>query len=243
MRLRLVVFLLLVLTASVISAAALSGGPPADTVKSNDGCSCHGSLNTATVIHDVKGWPAQYVPKQQYILEVSSTNNVQPKPGLEKNQGGFLSWVSKGTFTTTPGTQAWVDVGLMQSGEHWVRHNIQGEKENGQQVWNFTWTAPEAGSGAVTLHVYVNRINSNQANSGDHWNKREFTSSEGSGSPTSVFPPPSDTKDESATTSPEDSVDTSRDPADTTYEDAGLGFVVGAAALGVVAFAARRRLR
>lgn len=245
MRLRLSVLLLLVMSAWLFSASAFSGGPPADTVKNNDGCTCHGASNSATVIHDVKGWPSTYVPNQQYILEVTSTNNVQPKPALEQNQGGFLAWVSKGEFTTTPGTQAWIDVGQMSSGEHWARHNIQGEKENGQQKWNFTWTAPADGEGSVTIHVYVNRINSNQQNSGDHWNKRQFTATEGSGDPTSVFPTPSHlTSSEPAPTTSDATTSTTPITQDVGGQgEPAPGFVIGAAVILAAAVVVRRRFR
>ncbi len=239
MRLRLTVFLLLVLTAWLFSASAFSGGPPADTVKNNDGCTCHGASNSATVIHELKGWPSTYVPTQQYIMEVSSTNDIQRKPQLEENQGGFLAWVSKGDLIPTPGSAGshGIDPGQMSSGEKWVRHNIQGEEENGMQIWNITWTGPPAGSGQVTIHVYVNRVNSNNQNSGDHWNKRTFTSSEGSGTPTSVFPTPSAT-----TTTPADTTSSLPSPTDTPADQPGVGFVAAAAVFAAAAFVVRRRL-
>lgn len=240
MRLRLAGLFLLVLTALLLSVSARSTGPPPDTVKNNDGCTCHGSANTATVIHDLAGWPTAYVPGQTYLLELSSTNNLQIQPQLTKNQGGFLVWVTDGALTTTPGTQAWIDVGKMSSGEDWARHNIQGETENGQQKWSFTWIAPAAGEGTVTIHTYVNRINSDQTSGGDHWNKRQFTSTEGTGSATSA---PTGT-----TTSP--AGPTSTDP--TTSAASGTkgtsaasepapGFILGAAVVLAAAVVTRRR--
>src|SRR5688500_16790544 len=123
MRLRLAVLLLLVLTAWIFSASARSGGGEvsgwADTVKSQDGCTCHGggSPASATVI-SLKNWPASYVPGQSYVLEVSSTTDV-PQPALEQNQGGFLAWVDAGELQTTPGHQPWIQVGDYADGGAW----------------------------------------------------------------------------------------------------------------------------
>ncbi|HEX9816998.1 MAG TPA: choice-of-anchor V domain-containing protein, partial [Candidatus Thermoplasmatota archaeon] len=234
-------------TAWLLSAAAFSSGPPPDTVKNNDGCTCHGggSPNANTIINAVEGWPSSYVPSQEYVLNISSTTDV-PQPALTKNQGGFLAWVSKGTLSTTPETAPWLNVGTMGSGEAWVSHSKQGETENGRQEWTFVWQAPGAGTGPVTLHVYVNRVNGNNgADSGDHWNRKTVTTSEGSASPSSVFPTPSNTvttnAEPTATDTKKSTTPVDRDQGG--QNEPAPGFVMGAMIVLVAAAVVRRRIR
>src|SRR5687768_14878419 len=86
---------------SAVLVQAYSTGPPASTVVSNDGCSCHSTApNSGTVVN--VAYPANYLGAAKHEIRVTSTTDVIQNP--TGNKGGFLAWVSHGTFSKRSGS-------------------------------------------------------------------------------------------------------------------------------------------
>jgi hypothetical protein len=222
-----------------VTASARSNGADASgwaaNVKSSDGCTCHGPTNAGTKINDLEGWPASYLPGQTYSLVLSSTTDVT-SPAAPQSQGGFLAWVNRGTLAPSVGSESWIKAGEA-SGASFVAHVLQGERENTAQTWSFVWTAPSAGSGPVELRAFVNRVNGNGgADSGDHWNKRSFTATEGSAVSS---PPPSTEEPTSSIRSSPKMPPSSTAPPTEPAPGLVMGVLAAAAALVVL----RRRIK
>jgi hypothetical protein len=113
-----------------------SGAPNRSTCAS----SCHGSPGGTITL---TGFPATYTPGQAYTLTVGHTAGVAI--------ANFNASVRVGTGTVNAGTIA--------AGTNTAVYNVTGET-NGvhfspaqQNSGTFTWTAPAAGTGAVTLYL------------------------------------------------------------------------------------------
>lgn len=175
MRGRLILLLLIALTSLVAAATALSDGPPADTVKRDDGCSCHSAApNSGTQIQGLQGQPEPYTAGETYALTIRSTTDVI-NAGL--NKGGFLVYADEGTLLKPDTNADWYRTGTMGSGESWIEHTLAGDRGNvnSEQPWAFKWRAPDPSPGDVALHVFVNRVNGDGgASSDDHWNRQTF---------------------------------------------------------------------
>ncbi len=174
-----------------------SNGYAAEEAAVSGGCTCHSPDPNAGTQLTLTGVPKTYRPGTAYPLVLTSQTDVIPNP--TRNIGGFLAVATAGTLVPTAGEAAWYRHGNFSDGRFFVGHNLQGAEKNTFQEWRFTWTAPDPGIGAVTLQVYVNRVNGDAlATLDDHWNEKTVTIP-GPGTPPS--PAPSTTK-APATTSP-----------------------------------------
>lgn len=188
--------ILFLVLASIVAVAATaqawSSGPPAGTVVSGDGCTCHSSNPNAGTTVTVEA-PTSYVLGRVYDIRVTSTSDVI-SAGI--NKGGFLSWASAGTLAAPAANAAWYQTETLD-GKSVIKHTSTGDQQNLNQAWEFRWTAPSANVGAVTIKVWVNRVNGDGgASEADHWNRKHVTvgapatASPGSQSPT-ASPTPS----------------------------------------------------
>jgi hypothetical protein len=179
---------LFVLLAVAVLVEARSGGPPASTVVSDDGCSCHSSAaNSGTVVS--VAYPAQYLGAARHPIRITSTTDVPQNPA--GNKGGFLAWVSHGTFAKRDGSEDWYTIESLD-GKSVIKHNFNGDSSNAAQEWKFDWIPPTTDVGTVTLKVWANRVNGDgSANSLDHWNRKHVTMQAGPhGDPPPTTAPP-----------------------------------------------------
>lgn len=129
----------------------------------NGSCgSCHGNSASAATVINVSGIPAAgYTPGSTYPVTLTITN-------AAKSGAGFDLFFTAGSITGNPaGTM------LMMAGKE-MHHTQRFPMTSGVYTCNFNWTAPAAG-GMVTLTVLGNAVNSNNNDSGDEWNKTQFT--------------------------------------------------------------------
>lgn len=154
--------------AGILAIVSLTSSKTAQTgvmgqASQNLGCgSCHGNNASASTVINVSGIPAAgYTPGTTYPVTLTITNG-------SKQGAGFDLFFTSGTISGNPaGTM------LMMAGKE--LHHIQRFPMNsGVFTINFNWTAPAAG-GLVSLTVAGNAVNADNGNSGDEWNKTQFT--------------------------------------------------------------------
>jgi hypothetical protein len=145
MRTRLTALLMLVSALPAFAHAnfrGYSGAPGRETCAE----SCHGT-GTGSVV--VSGFPANYVPGQTYTVSIYHTDG--------SSIANFNGSVRQGTVATNAGTIA--------SGTNTTTYNVTGETNGvhftsaNHDSGNFTWTAPIAGTGGVTLYVGAHQSN------------------------------------------------------------------------------------
>jgi len=136
---------LISLTVSSIALAHSNGAPAGKTGSPGDGSncvSCHqGSASTVT------GWitsniPAQgYTPGTTYTMTVTVTGN--GKKGFEVSPQS-ITGTQLGILIAGTGNK-------LVGGTKYVTHSSAGAS-SGTKIWNFSWTAPAAGTGTVTFY-------------------------------------------------------------------------------------------
>lgn len=143
-----------------------NGAPAGKTGSPADGgncTSCHsgtattvGGLITSTI--PMSG----YIPGQTYTITGTITTANKTKFGFEispQNNSGALA----GTIIVTNST----GTKLVGSGKY-ITHQMAGNSfPSGTATWSFDWTAPVAGSGALTFYGAFNSTNSSNTTSGD----------------------------------------------------------------------------
>jgi hypothetical protein len=227
---------LVVLLSLAVVAQARSGGPPASTVMADNGCSCHSADPNANTVVTVT-FPAQYLGAARHPIKITSTTDVAQNP--VGNKGGFLAWVSKGSFAKRSGSEDWYQTGTLSNGTWWIEHNGKGDSDNAAQQWLFDWIPPTSDVGPVTLKVFVNRVNGDGTNSDlDHWNRRSIVVPAGPAGTASMTPSTATKTFTTASTPPTSHHST---PVTTTDKSPGLGLAIVAGVLGVLALAYRRR--
>lgn len=148
------------------AGANSSGAPSSMTGSPGDGnncTACHGgtaATQTGLITSNIP--MTGYVPGQTYTITGSITTSGITKFGFQispQNTSGSLM----GTMTVTNSTTTQ----LINSGKY-ITHKIAGTSfTSGTATWSFDWTAPAAGSGAVTFYGSFNSSNSNSQSSGD----------------------------------------------------------------------------
>ncbi len=142
-----------------------NGGPG-----SNGTCaSCHGGgAGTTTMTLALKekatGTAAngKYKPGTVYTVTVSGNNASLALFGFQVTAATTASHQA-GTFGNLGSDKHAVTIGGLQVVEH--SHNLT--KTNGAYLAEFDWTAPAAGTGAVTLYGIINGVNDDDAITGD----------------------------------------------------------------------------
>lgn len=176
------------IVAVAVSVQAFSSGPPAQTVVSGDGCTCHSPNPNAATTVTVEA-PTSYTLGQTYTIRVTSTTDVT---SVGVNKGGFLSWASAGAYAAPSSNAAWYQTETLD-GKSVIKHTSAGDQQNLNQAWEYRWTAPSTNVGTVTIKVWVNRVNGDgSASEADHWNRKHVTVGAPATSP-SPSPPSSPT--------------------------------------------------
>ncbi|MBT3251562.1 MAG: hypothetical protein HN729_04200 [Candidatus Marinimicrobia bacterium] len=129
---------------------------------------CHSSfgLNSGSGGVTISNAPAEYVPGETYTLAITVMTSGQSRWGFEVcsrtdnlDQGGTLT-VTQSNFTTTGSSGGITYLKQRSTGTF----NGQPNSAN----WEFAWTAPEAGTGTITLYAAGNAANGNFSTSGDY---------------------------------------------------------------------------
>ena len=149
------------------------------------GCTCHNELpdNSVTVI--LEGLPYHYSADTTYSLTIQLIGG--PDIDSSSNTGGFAMRVTSGSLAGAEGfetlVQNWEDDGTS------LTHSGTGA-ETPDRTWMITWTAPETGTGAVTIWLAGNSVNGDGIPSElDRWNRLSISLEEGedSGETRTVF--------------------------------------------------------
>lgn len=161
---------LLLLAGGLLATTVFQSNSSGITGRSVVGCGgggCHSNAaNPATAITLI-GPTGGYTPGQTYTIGLGVSNATQ-------NKAGFDLTVSAGTLSNA-GT------GMAINGNE-ARHTTPATMTSGNAGWSFSWTAPAAGSGTVTVNVASNAVNGNgNADNGDQWNTTSFTFTEAAG--------------------------------------------------------------
>jgi Secretion system C-terminal sorting domain len=148
------------LTLSLITLESYSTGYTSTT-----GCSCHGNNNAATVIA-ITGFPsAGYVPGTAYTFTATVTNSTEVAAGLALS-------ASAGTLDTITGQGT--KLGFFGSLQNIITHSSPKAMTVGTASFDFTWTAPAAGT--VNFNMAGNAVNlAGDQESGDVPNAGTFT--------------------------------------------------------------------
>ncbi len=161
-----VLYKLIVLLSLPIILVTLKSDKNGKFNASTSGCgggSCHASTASVNTTCTLTGIPsAGYIPGTVYTLTATVNN-------ATLGGGGFnLSNNSKGTFSVTGFT------GVKISGTAQVTHTAPKAAASGITSWQFTWTAPVAGTGAVTMNMAGNAVNMLNNTAGDEWALASF---------------------------------------------------------------------
>lgn len=154
-RLSIVLVALLLAMSAPLGLANSSG-----KYKTASGCTCHYSAGSPTISEN---FPSDYNPGQTY------TFNIGVSGGVTGTKGGFSLEVNKGTLSTGMGTMT---VKVNSAGDS-ATHSVSNSRS-----WSVDWTAPNAGSGAVTVGLAVLAANGNSQNSGDAHTSASYTINE-----------------------------------------------------------------
>jgi Secretion system C-terminal sorting domain/Reeler domain len=146
------------------------------------GCSCHGGSATSTVIVNIAldsaGVPTtHYKAGMTYNVVLTSTNSLSLSKfgfqlGCITGTAAVTTPTNAGTFDTT-GLPTSTRYTAASSGNFVLNMIEQSNTITGSAgtfVDSFSWTAPAAGTGAVSFWAVVNAVNGNGGTSGDKWN-------------------------------------------------------------------------
>ncbi len=136
---------LFILTVSSSAMAYPTGAPAGYTGSPGDGhhcVSCHGGSATT-----VTGWITSDIPSQGYTA------------GTVYNITVTVTGTGKKGFEVSPQDATGLQLGILAAGSgnklvggtKYVTHSSAGSS-SATKVWNFTWTAPAAGTGTVTFY-------------------------------------------------------------------------------------------
>lgn len=128
----------------------------------DNGCLCHGSSNSDTVV-EIIGLPDKFESNTTYALQLSITNS-DIEQDDESPNGGFRILVSSGLLQFNES-----DVGqIIDNG--WT-HLSSG---NEQRIWNMTWQSPTDNKSLTKITVHGNAVDGNEQSSGDEWNSEVY---------------------------------------------------------------------
>lgn len=150
-------------------------GAPADNNSTCAHSGCHTgpaiTNQTATLTSNIPG--SGYVPGETYDMTITMSNGgsrfgfgLSPQDQQGNLQGSMI--VTESTNTKLTG------------GSKYLTHKFAGTSGSGTKTWGFQWTAPTAGTGAVTFYGAFNFANNNGGSSGDAILAQSFTFNESS---------------------------------------------------------------
>jgi len=136
--------------------SSYSGGISGQSTAGCGGTGCHTSTSTGGTSMTLTGVPPNgWVAGTTYNLTLGLTNMTQVAAGFD--------------LTCSAGTLSAPSTGTQLNGNTEIRHNTPQSLISGTTAWTFGWTAPAAGSLAVTFNVAGNAVNLNGLSSGDSY--------------------------------------------------------------------------
>jgi len=139
------------------------------------GCTCHNELpdNSVTVILD--GLPYHYSAGTTYPLTIQLIGG--PEIDSTSNTGGFAMRVNAGQLAAAEGFENQVQ--NWDEDETSITHTGSGAESSDRSLM-ITWTAPQTGTGAVTIWLAGNSVNGDGIPSElDRWNRLSVSIEEG----------------------------------------------------------------
>jgi len=164
---RIGLFALCLLSMTLVSLVPYSSGSPGGKTGSiSDSKTCT-QCHSGTAV-EVENWittsmPEEgYTPGETYSITVEGTHSGVSRFGFELTAED-KSGNKKGAFIITDATQT-----KLVNNNKSVTHTSSGNTPSGNsKTWSFDWTAPEAGSGEITMYAALNAANGNFGTSGD----------------------------------------------------------------------------
>ncbi len=138
------------------------------------GCTCHGTDPTNDVAILLDGVPATYEAGATYDWTIQIIGG--PEINSASNSAGFSMRVGAGSLTAGAGSESLVE--NWQDDATTLTHTTAGAKTT-DRTWQVSWTAPEAGTGPVTIQLVGNSVNGADGNQGDQWNRLAGVMAEG----------------------------------------------------------------
>lgn len=147
-----------------------SGGAPSGyTGAPGEGncTNCHsGTVNSGSgsVSISIAGNPSTYVPGQAYDVTVYVRDPLANKFGFQAT--AVRNSNNQGAGTMSAGSFNQISVSS-SGGKSYANHNTSPGIVQFGRRWTFVWTAPAAGTGAVTIYAAGNVANNDRSTSGD----------------------------------------------------------------------------
>lgn len=163
---------------SVMNAAGAPAGVCGDPAGGNVTCNTSGCHTGGPSPATQTGWITSnipvtgYLPLTTYTITATATRAGHTKFGFEvspQNTSGVFRGILATLNTQTK---------LQGTGSNYITHTTTGTSGSGSKTWNFKWTAPASGSGAVTLYGAFNITNANGTSTGDTIYKSTLTVNE-----------------------------------------------------------------
>ncbi len=148
---------------SIHNGAGAPVGYAGDPGGGNKTCTnCHaGTASTLAGIFSSNIPGTGYVPGNTYTITANFVKSGHVEYGFQASPQD-ISGAAMGSMANL-GTQTQ----LIGQGGKYVTHTNSGKSGTGSITWNFEWTAPTSGSGAVTFYGAFNATNNNNSTSGD----------------------------------------------------------------------------
>lgn len=139
------------------------------------GCTCHAEEPDNSVTLILTDVPHRYQPGDSYEMSIQIIGG--PVADTSSHTGGFSMRVSDGSLSPSAGFES-----LMYNWEDdpaSLTHSNSGSKVS-DRTWQITWTAPDEGTGIVTIWLAGNSVNGDGIPSQlDRWNRLSASVDEG----------------------------------------------------------------
>lgn len=139
------------------------------------GCTCHAEEPDNSVTLILTDVPHRYQSGESYEMSIQIIGG--PVADTSSHTGGFSMRVSEGSLSASAGFES-----LMYNWEDdptTLTHSNSGSKVS-ERTWHITWTAPEEGTGIVTIWLAGNSVNGDGIPSQlDRWNRLSASIDEG----------------------------------------------------------------
>lgn len=171
----------LALSLTTLSVISYPQGAPAGVANDPSGgnatcTSCHSgtailATTQASITSNIPA--AGYTPGTQYVITATVTYAGRSTFGFEVSPQN-----SAGTKLGTIGLISSSTTKTVSSGKYITQTQAGATGTTGSHTWTFNWTAPAAGSGAVTFYGAFLAANGNGSSSGDQTYKTSYTVAE-----------------------------------------------------------------
>lgn len=153
-----------------------TGAPAGKTGSPADGATCASSCHAGTTAPFMAGLITSTIPGTGYVPGTTYTiTGTITRPGHTKFGFEISPQNSAGTLL---GTMSITSTQTQIVSTKYITHTSSGTSGAGSKSWSFNWTAPAAGTGAVTFYGAFNATNSSSTSAGDSIFKSSLTVAE-----------------------------------------------------------------